>query len=93
MAFIWDEDKRLKNLAKHGLDFIDAEHVFENPYLEKLDTRHNYGEDRWVTLGMIAPNIVVLIYTERGEDTRIISLRKATSQERRIYEKAIANRQ
>ena len=56
--------------------------------MERLDTRHDYSEDRWVALGMIRGLVVVLVYTERGDTLRPISLRKATTQERSIYEQA-----
>lgn len=92
MAFVWDEGKRETNLAKHGLDFADAWQVFEAPYLERLDQRRDYGEDRHLVLGMFGQHVVFLVHTERGEDTRIISFRKATPQERRIYEKTVLNR-
>lgn len=92
MAFVWDEEKRESNLAKHGLDLADAWLVFESPYLERLDQRQNYGEDRWTLLGMLGAHVVFLVYSERRRDIRVISLRKATPQERRIYEQAVQNR-
>lgn len=92
MGFVWDEAKRETNLAKHGLDFEDAWKVFEGPRLERLDCRQDYGEDRWAALGMIEGWVVFLAYTDRGEDIRVISLRRATPEERRAYEKAISNR-
>ncbi|MGE4424748.1 MAG: BrnT family toxin [Pseudodesulfovibrio sp.] len=92
MGFTWDEVKREANLAKHGLDFADAWKVFEEPYLERLDTRCDYGEDRWAVLGRVEGLGVVLVYTEREADVRIISLRKATPDERRIYEQTISKR-
>ena len=88
MNFTWDEDKRRANLSKHGLDFEAAEKLFDDYRLERLDTRRDYGEDRWIALGLIYGNVAVLVYTERGEDIRVISLRKATPEERQIYEQA-----
>jgi len=88
LKVIWDEEKRRANLAKHGLDFAAAEGLFDDYRLERLDTRQDYGEDRWIALGLIQGNIVVLVYTERDEDIRVISLRKATPEERTIYEQA-----
>ena len=88
MNFTWDEDKRRANLSKHGLDFEAAEKLFDDYRLERLDTRQDYGEDRWIALGMIHGNVVVLVYTERGSGIRVISLRKATTEERTIYEQA-----
>jgi uncharacterized protein len=61
--------------------------------LTALDDRKDYGEDRWLATGIVRNRVVVVCYTERGEDTiRIISLRKATSQERKNYEQALRDR-
>ena len=88
MELEWDEAKREDNLAKHGLDFAIALELFADYFMERLDARHDYGEDRWVALGMISGVAVVLVYTERDSKLRPISLRKATIMERSIYEKA-----
>ena len=56
--------------------------------MERLDIRHEYGEGRWVAIGMIRGVVVVLTYTEWDNKLRPISLRKATTTERSIYEKA-----
>lgn len=94
MRFEWDEKKNNENIRKHRLDFADAWQVFENPLLAKLDERENYGEDRWIGIGMMSNGIViVLLFTEREQETiRIISMRKATKNELTRYEKAIKNR-
>lgn len=86
MELEWDEEKRESNLAKHGLDLTVSLELFADYFMERLDTRHDYGEDRWVALGVIRGTIVVLVYTERDDKFRPISLRKATVQERSIYE-------
>ena len=88
MELEWDEAKRENNLAKHGIDFAVASELFTDYFMERLDTRQDYGEDRWVALGMIRGVTVVLVYTEREGNLRPISLRKATAQERSIYEHA-----
>ena len=93
MRFTWDEKKNRTNLRDHGLDFADAWRVFRAPMLTRIDTREDYGEDRWIGLGLLDTRVVVIVFTERGEDIiRIISLRKATTYERLQYEKTIANR-
>ena len=84
----WDEAKRESNLAKHGLDLAVAHELFADYFMERLDTRQDYGEDRWVALGMIRGAVVVLAYTECSDNLRPSSLRKATPLERSIYEKA-----
>jgi uncharacterized DUF497 family protein len=88
MELEWDDDKNTKNLLKHGFHFLDVPQIFSDYYLEKLDAREDYGEDRWITLGIIHGVVVVLVYTERNGKLRPISLRKATAQERDVYEYA-----
>jgi uncharacterized DUF497 family protein len=91
MDFEWDERKRLTNLDKHGLDFVEAEEMFQGPMLVALDKRANYGEDRWIGLGMSQGRVLVLSFTERnyGQKIRIISLRKALKHEQKAYEKIL----
>lgn len=93
MRFEWDEDKNQLNIQKHGLDFADAWEVFTTPMLTALDDRQDYGEDRWVGVGMLRTRVVIVVFTERGADVlRIISMRKATSRERKHYEQALRDR-
>ena len=93
MQFEWDEEKNRVNIRKHGLDFADAWEIFTMPVLAALDDREDYGEDRWIGIGMLKSRIVVVVYTARGKDTiRIISLRKALSYERKRYEKVLRDR-
>jgi uncharacterized DUF497 family protein len=82
----------LANIRKHGLDLIDAWEVFESPLLARLDKRIAYGEERWTGIGMMKNRalVVMVVFTERGSETiRVISLRKATTYERKQYQKAI----
>lgn len=91
MNFEWDENKRQANIQKHGIDFVDVIEVFKSPMLTQLDTREDYGEDRWIGIGVMKGRIIVVAYTERSEDTvRIISARKALNHERKLYEKGIS---
>jgi uncharacterized DUF497 family protein len=86
--FEWDAEKSETNLRKHGLDFADAWEIFSGAVLVALDDREDYGEDRWIGIGLLRSRTVVVLYTERGEDSlRIISLRKALTYERIQYEK------
>lgn len=90
MNFEWDEDKNQENIRKHGFDFADAWEIFEAPMQTALDTRGDYEEDRWSGIGLLGNRIVVVVFTERGEDTiRIISLRKALKYERKKFEEAV----
>jgi hypothetical protein len=83
----------LANIRKHGFDLADAEEMFRGALVVDADTREDYGEKRWVGLGPIGGSIGYVVFAEREPDTiRIISLRKATSRERKAYEKTIQDR-
>jgi uncharacterized DUF497 family protein len=92
MKFTWDAEKNGLNITKHGLDFADASQVFDGPVLEKLDNRFDYGEERWIAIGLLRDILcVVVIYTELDRETiRIISFRKGDRHEREAYYKAFA---
>jgi len=85
-----DEEKNRENIRKHGFDFNDAWEVFESPMLEDLDTREDYGEDRWLGIGMLGNRVVFVTFTQPDPDIlRIISLRKALKDERDRFEEAL----
>ena len=92
MELEWDPAKAASNLKKHGVTFEDAELVFyDTGRIEALDDRHEYGEDRWATIGMAYAAVLYVVYTVRHEDTiRLISARKANAQERKHYHQANA---
>lgn len=92
MKFEWDENKRESNFAKHGLDFEDAAKVFDDcNRIEDEDDRKDYGEKRIIVIGQIwvglMTNIFVsmVVYTDRNENKRIISARKANNKEKERY--------
>jgi len=85
MRFEWDDEKRIENLGKHGLDFIDAQLIFENETVTVSDDRFDYGENRFYTLGLLRGIVVVLSHTESDEILRVISFRKAGKDEEQIY--------
>jgi uncharacterized protein len=93
MKFEWDEEKRRANIEKHGIDFMDACRMFSLPMLVVYDNTCDYGEDRWIGVGMMGNHIAVVVFTERGAEddrtTRIISVRKALKHERENYESKI----
>jgi uncharacterized DUF497 family protein len=89
MKYEWDEAKNRKNLDKHGLSFEDAELVFSGPCVTFADDRFNYGEERLVTLGLLAGRLVVIAHAPRDEGTRIISMRKGNRREQKIYQKRL----
>jgi uncharacterized protein len=87
MKFEWDDRKNDLNLANHELDFANAQQIFRLPLRLFPDDRQDYGEERWIGIGMLEGRTVVIVFTEPDENTiRVISLRKAVSHERRIYE-------
>lgn len=85
MHFIWDEQKCLANIAKHGLDFAQAHKVFDGAYLLFEDTRFDYGEQRFVAIGFLGVLVVVVVHTQTNQTVRIISMRKATKNEQKLY--------
>jgi uncharacterized DUF497 family protein len=90
MIFEWDEAKNRANIRKHGFDFADAEEMFRGFLLVRPDTREDYGEERWIGIGMIRGLVAFVAFAELSHDTvRVISLRRASGRERKQYEKAI----
>jgi uncharacterized protein len=89
MEFTWSEAKRAANLKAHGLDFVDAPRVFEGVTYTFEDDRFSYGEQRFVTLGLLAGIPVSIVHTESEHEIRVISFRKATKREAQIYFDAI----
>jgi uncharacterized DUF497 family protein len=85
--FEWDDAKAEANLRKHKISFRAACRVFEDPLaLIKQDLSEDYGEDRFLAIGRVEGLLTCVAYTERGECIRIISARKANSNERRAYD-------
>jgi uncharacterized DUF497 family protein len=82
----WDENKNIANIKNHDIDFCDAWKIFNEPILKKIDSRKNYGEERWIGLGRLEELIIIIVYTHRAEKIRIISIRRANRNERKIYE-------
>ncbi len=81
MPISFDPVKRQKVLAERGLDFTDAEEVFDGVTLEVEDIRKDYGEVRIICYGMLAGRMVVVGYTPRGADRHVFSMRKANDRE------------
>ena len=82
---IWDERKRAENVRKHGVDFAAVEHFEFDTAVIVVDDRKDYGEARYRAFGMIEGRFYVLIFTARGEQTRVISLRRGNDRERKSY--------
>ena len=85
MQFSWDEAKRKANIAKQGLDFADASRVFESPMVLFEDDRQAYSEQRMIGIGLLESLIVLIVHVESETHIRIISMRKADSNETDLY--------
>ena len=88
MQFDWDEAKAAANEAKHGVSFEQARTLLEaeEDHLEIFDAEHSGDEERFISIGSIEAGVVLVVWTERGEDVvRIISARWATKRERQKY--------
>ncbi|MBL8188241.1 MAG: BrnT family toxin [Acidobacteria bacterium] len=91
MVFGWDENKNRTNIAKHRIDFADVLQMFDGPMQVEPDTREDYGEDRWVGIGLLRNIVAVVVFAEPSTDTiRIISARKANKYERTKFEQWLA---
>lgn len=91
MHYEWDEQKRPSNARKHGIDFRDAIEIFAGDTVLMEDDRFDYGERRFVALGLLRGRVIAIVYTEQADMTRIISARKATKYEQHIYFQALAD--
>ena len=89
----WDAGKRRRNFEKHGIDFLDAQKIFSYPMLTRHDGREDYGEERWIGIGLMEWLVVVVVFTEPKEGaTRIISARKAKKHEKESYQNWLKDR-
>ena len=88
LSFEWDDGKAKSNLAKHGVSFEEASTVFGDPLsLTVPDPAHSQMENRSIVLGQSHQRkLLVVVHTERGDNIRIISARRASRQERKNYE-------
>lgn len=88
MNFDWDKSKAQANLAKHGVTFDEARSVFADPfYVDFYDPDHSDEEERYIIIGQSQQQrLLVVSYTERQQQTRLISAREATQREKQAYE-------
>jgi len=88
LAFEWNEEKAKRNLIKHKVSFEEAKTVFNDPFSITIpDPQHSIEKDRYVDIGRSSKGrVLVVVYTERKSNIRIISCRKATKSEQRVYE-------
>lgn len=86
MEFEWDIAKEAVNERKHGISFVDAATVFDAPFLlVENSTRPEHGEERRKAIGLVGDYIIAVIFTDRQERRRIISARRARTNEREHY--------
>lgn len=83
----FDPAKRDATFDERGLAFEDAEIVFQGPIFTVEDVRVDYGEPRYQTIGFLAGRMVMVVWTPRGDDTHVISMRKCNERERAAYAK------
>jgi len=91
MRFTWDENEWRSHLVKHGFDFVDAAQVFEGATLTFEDDRFAYGEQRFITLGLLQGRVVVIAHTENQDEVRVISMREGTKREQLIFFKNLSD--
>lgn len=92
MAFDWDPEKDAANREKHGIGFGEACRIFDGPVLTRADDREDYGEPRFISLGALTPEaVIVVVHTQRDGKTRLISARKANRRERKVYHDRIGS--
>ena len=91
LTFEWDSRKAKSNLAKHGVGFEEASTIFDDlSSLTIPDPEHSLSEERYVTMGRaFTGKLLVVVHTERGDNIRVISARRASRRERKFYEKII----
>ena len=88
MRVVWDDAKNATNKRKHGISFEEAGELFRSgvTYLEIFDREHSVTEERFIAIGPIRRGLVLVVWTERDEETvRIIGARWATETERALY--------
>ncbi|MEP3047147.1 MAG: BrnT family toxin [Roseibium sp.] len=85
MEIEWDENKRQKTLLERGIDILDAALIFENDVLSRVDDREDYGELRFISLGMTDDECYVVVHTERDGKLRIITAWKGGRSDREKY--------
>ena len=86
MDFEWDENKNALNIRKHGVSFEVAQGVFDDEnQIEEIDDLVFYGEERCIMIGLVEGMLLRVVFTMRGNRTRIISARRASKHEQQDY--------
>lgn len=89
MQISYDPDKRAQTLALRGIDMADAGEVLGGPCLTIADDRFDYGEPRYITVGLLRGRMILVAWTPRNDTFRIISMRKANAREIARYQPAL----
>ena len=85
MGFQWDGAKSASNDAKHGVSFLQAAQIFRGRVLKAQDRRRDYGEERFIALGVFDGEVLRVVFTERDGDIRRISAWRASGHDRETY--------
>lgn len=91
MRFEWDEAKRRSNIRKHGIDFPAVQVILAGRTITFEDDRFDYGEKRFLTVGLLWSRPVTIVHTETDQVMRLISIRKASKNEENLYFKKISD--
>lgn len=86
MTFTWNNQKNQDNIRKHGISFDTAKYVFGDPFrIELYDNKHSDDEERFIVIGYVADVALLVVYTEKEDEIRLISARKAMRHEVEVY--------
>jgi uncharacterized DUF497 family protein len=88
MRFEWDEQKRLANIEKHGIDFLEAKEIWQDDVLQAPSPQAGHRERRFIAYGLLSGRVIAVVFTWRGNTRRLISARRARDYERKAYQKA-----
>jgi uncharacterized DUF497 family protein len=86
MEFEWDPAKSERNRRERGFDFATATLIFDGPVQTTFDERRDYGEERIIAIGEVKGEVIMVVYTDRGQVRRIISARRANRKERETWQ-------
>lgn len=87
MQITFDEEKRRKTLSERGLDFADANKIFDGPEFTQRDDRYRYPEPRFQTYGLLDDRLVMIAWTPIEDGIRVISMRRCNDREQRKFAK------
>ncbi|KAB2875309.1 MAG: BrnT family toxin [Bauldia sp.] len=86
MEFEWDERKRQRLLDERGIDLVRVARIFRGQLITEPDTRFDYGEDRYISIGKVEDEVFVLVHAQRADAIRLITAWRAGRRARRRYQ-------